>query len=410
VYHKGTLLYNLHRAKAEATRSGRAFMVEGYTDVIALDQGGITGAVATCGTAVGEDHIRLLARFTEKVVLAFDSDDAGARAAERAFQFHQQYPVDLAVLVLPEGQDPADFVSASGGEAFGELVERAVPLVEYMIGRALLGRDLSTIEDRNRAVKAGLGLLVNLDDPVRREEYARVLAGKINEPERSVMMQLDRMLTPESGGTAPVERSAATRLPPDEEVEREVLKLIVQVPELCADWSDRVAPDFFAKPTHRKAFDLIVESAGETRPNGSMTELLTRAQERGGEQLGRVVTALAMDPPKSPGEPTRDYAERMILRLEEFSLKRRADVVRKKLEKLNPVKSPAEHEALFEELIALEGARRRVREAGEAVGTSEQAPQQIPVGNGASGLPSATLVDTTQPDKQTEHGRAPTYE
>ncbi len=367
VYHKGTLLYNLHRAKAEATRSGRAFMVEGYTDVVALDRGGIPTGVATCGTALGEDHVRLLARFTDKVILAFDSDEAGARAAERAFQFHQRYPVDLAVLVLPAGQDPADFVNANGGEAFAALAQQAVPLVEYMIGRTLVGRNLSSIEDRTRAVKAGLALLVDLEDPVRREEYARVLAGKVGEPERSVMLQLEQTLAQENGRASQVERTAATRLPPDEEVEREVLKLLIQAPELCADWAGRLSPEQFGKPTHRKAFELIAEAPGG-RPDSSVSELLTAAQERGGEQLGRVVAAIAMEQPKSSGEPTREYAERMLLRLEEFSLKRRADVLRKELQKMNPVKTPEEYDRMFVDLAALEGARRRAREAAEAVG------------------------------------------
>src|SRR2546422_4060838 len=119
VYRKGSLLYNLSRAKAELARTGRAFLVEGYTDVIALDRAGIGTAVATCGTALGEDHIRLLSRFAQSLILAFDSDEAGARAAERAFPFFEQYPVELAVLILPEGLDPADFVLAPGGQAGG---------------------------------------------------------------------------------------------------------------------------------------------------------------------------------------------------------------------------------------------------------------------------------------------------
>src|SRR5207248_1406800 len=144
VYRKGTLLYNLERAKAEITASGRGFVVEGYTDVIGLDQAGVRSAVATCGTALGEEHIRLLSRFGEKAILAFDSDEAGARAAERAFAFHQAYPVQISVLVLPKGQDPADFAQAHGGgedarRAFEELAASAVPLVEYMIERTLAG-------------------------------------------------------------------------------------------------------------------------------------------------------------------------------------------------------------------------------------------------------------------------------
>jgi DNA primase len=80
--------------------------VEGYTDVVALDQAGVPEALATCGTALGEEHIRLLSRFAPSIVLAFDSDDAGARAAERAFAFHERYAVDLRVLVLPKGRTP----------------------------------------------------------------------------------------------------------------------------------------------------------------------------------------------------------------------------------------------------------------------------------------------------------------
>jgi DNA primase len=158
VYHKGSLLYNLHRAKAEVTRTGRAWMVEGYTDVIALDQAGVQAVVATCGTALGEDHLRLLARFTERLVLAFDSDEAGARAAERAFQFHERYPLDVSVLVLPQGQDPADFALAQGegaAEAFTALESEAVPLVVYMLERSLSGRPLDDVEAQTRAVQDG---------------------------------------------------------------------------------------------------------------------------------------------------------------------------------------------------------------------------------------------------------------
>ena len=86
------MLYNLHRARQAVARSGEAFVVEGYTDVIGLAQAGIENAVATCGTALGEGHFRQLSRFAQRAVLAFDSDEAGARAAERAFAFQEQFP------------------------------------------------------------------------------------------------------------------------------------------------------------------------------------------------------------------------------------------------------------------------------------------------------------------------------
>jgi DNA primase len=378
VYHKGSLLYNLNRAKVEITRSGRAFLVEGYTDVIGLAQAGVPAAVATCGTALGEDHIRLLSRFAERLVLAFDSDEAGARAAERAFQFHQRYPVQLSVLVLPEGQDPADFVLANGGEAFIELADTAVPLVAYMLDRTLRDRSLTGIEERSGAVRAGLSIVAALEDPVTREEYARRLAGRVGESENAVFLELQRVLASRSGEAgpsgnqavvaAPPARIQRARMAPEEEVEWEVLKLLVQDPFLCEPWAGRLHPDWFVKASHRKTFEVILE-AREARPTAPVGDVVALAQETRGEQVAKLLAALAVEPPRAEGEPGPQYAERLFLRLEEFSLKRRADVIRTELERVNPVKAPTEHERLFEELIALEGARRLIRSQAESAGS-----------------------------------------
>src|SRR5437870_679277 len=131
VYDKSRLLYNLHRAKSAISRTGDAYVVEGYTDVIALHQAGVESAVATCGTALGDAHLRLLSRFAQRAILAFDSDEAGAHAAERAYKYHQDHPIELRVLILPEGLDPAEFVRVKGSDAFREHATTAVPLLRY---------------------------------------------------------------------------------------------------------------------------------------------------------------------------------------------------------------------------------------------------------------------------------------
>ena len=123
--------------------------------------------------------------------------------------------MDVSVLILPEGQDPADFVLAhteAAGEMLEDLAGKAVPLVEYMIDRALLGRDLTNLEERAKAVRGGLELIIPLEDPVRRQEYARVLAGKVAEPEVSVMLQLEQLLGPGAGQSEP--KPATRRVPP----------------------------------------------------------------------------------------------------------------------------------------------------------------------------------------------------
>src|SRR5439155_1530740 len=118
----------------------------------------------------------------------FDSDEAGSRAAERAFQFHERYPVDLRVLVLPEGQDPADFVLAAGdraGEVFEGLVGGAVPLVEYMIGRVLLGRNLGDVEERARAASTASPSAIVARAQERGEVLQKIVAGLAIEPPAS---------------------------------------------------------------------------------------------------------------------------------------------------------------------------------------------------------------------------------
>jgi DNA primase len=373
VYRKGLLLYNLNRAKAEITTSGRAFLVEGYTDVVALDQAGVRTAVATCGTALGEEHIRLLSRFAERAVLAFDSDDAGARAAERAFAFHQRYLVDLSVLVLPKGQDPADFAQANGGgeeagEAFEELAARAVPLVEFMLDRMLVGRSLSTVEERARAARVGLDIVLALTDEVRRHEYARVLAGKLGEPEMSVLLQLERAA---AGGSATpagtADRARRARVAPDEEVEWEALKLLVQAPELVRHQLSAANLSWFAKPSNRKAFELILE-AGTAANGGAGNGSLVSVAQAKGEALGKMLAALSIEPLRAEGPVSREYAERIFLRLEEFAVKRDADAVRKELERVNPLTASDAHQYLFQRYVALERRRRELRAEAEGMG------------------------------------------
>jgi DNA primase len=361
VYHKGNLLYNLNRAKADVTRLGNAFLVEGYTDVIALDQAGIHTAVATCGTALGEDHVRLLARFAEKAVLAFDSDEAGARAAERAFEFFEKHPVELAVLILPKGQDPADFVLSQedAADAFAPLAEQATALIKFMIDRRLHDRDLVSPEEKMRAAKeVTREILGHVKDDVLREKYVRYTADRVGVSEKAVMFELDQLI---SGADSPASQPRPTRVPPSQTVEREVLKLLMQAPELCAGRLPELAAHHFATAGYRSAFELIRLGAG-----AEPAALVGMAQERSrGEQIGKLLAALAVEPLTTVGDVTPDYTKQVFLRLEEFALKREAEEIRKRLERLNPIKASEEYDALYEQFVRLEGARRRVRAAAE---------------------------------------------
>ena len=348
VYRKAEVLYNLQRAKASATRSGELFLVEGYTDVIAMVHAGVTNTVATCGTALGEGHFRLASRFAQRMVLAFDSDDAGARAAERAFEFVERFPVQPVVLILPEGLDPADFVDHHGGEALRELAAGAVPLVEYMVRRTVGRHDLSTIEGQSAAVAAAVPLLEQLGDPVRQSEYAHLLAELAGVSEGSVVLALEQQRA-----GRPVEvRQAVKRASAQERVEREMLRILARDDVAYRSIAPRLSDEHFRSSRNRQLMSLLRDADG--RVSGATAE-------GGDDEVVQALTALALEP--LDGDPLPGYPEEVWARLQEFLLRRRSVALRQELQKMNPVTDPR-YDELFQRLIAADGELRRLREHG----------------------------------------------
>jgi DNA primase len=348
VYRKAEVLYNLQRAKASATRSGEVFLVEGYTDVIAMVRAGVTNTVATCGTALGEGHFRLASRFAQRMVLAFDSDDAGARAAERAFEFVERFPVQPVVLILPEGLDPADFVDQHGGEALRELAAGAVPLVEYMVRRTVGRHDLSTIEGQSAAVAAAVPLLEQLGDPVRQSEYAHLLAELAGVSEGSVVLKLERQL---SGRPVEVQQ-AVKRASAQERVEREMLRILARDDVAYRSIGPRLSDEHFRSSRNRQLMALLRDADG--RVSGA-------SSEGGDDEVVQALTALALEP--LDGDQLSGYPEEVWARLQEFLLRRRSVALRQELQKMNPVTDPR-YDELFQRLIAADGELRRLRERG----------------------------------------------
>lgn len=344
IYRKHEVLYNLAAARGAVARSGEVYVVEGYTDVIGLAQAGLDNAVATCGTALGEEHFRLLSRFAQRAVLAFDSDEAGARAAERAFAFQETYPVQAVVMILPLGQDPADFVAREGADAVRQVAGRARPLVEHMLRRTLARADLSTVEGRSAAVADALPILERLTDPVRRSEYVHLTADLAGVSEVSVQ----QALAGRPGGRPEEIAKTMKRATAQERVEREMLRLLVRDPEASAQLRARLTLEHFRGPTNRRTFASIRDANGDVRA-------LVAGQD---EKLATTISALAVE--ELDGDPTPEYAERVWARLEEFRLKGESDQLRLELQKLNPTTDPG-YDDLFHQLVGVDGDLRRLR-------------------------------------------------
>jgi DNA primase len=344
IYRKHEVLYNMHRARQAVAKSGDVFVVEGYTDVIGLAQAGITNVVATCGTALGERHFEQLSRFATRAILSFDSDEAGARAAERAFGFQETYPVTAVVLIMPEGLDPADFVAKHGADAVRTAAASARPLVEYMVRRTVERHDLSTIEGQSAAVSAALPILERLGDPVRRSEYAGLLADLAGVSHASVAQSLSRHLGGKPAEVATTMKRGTAR----ERLEREVVRLIARgdlEPELAVtiDETD------LSTTKHRRLFVALRDASwdGSALVGADDTDLSTK------------IAALIVEPLE--GDPSPAYAEAVIDRLRTFVLKARSDDVRGRLQRMNPT-TDAEYDELFRELVEIDGELRRSKE------------------------------------------------
>jgi DNA primase len=252
IYHKSRLLYGLNWSKSQIVRADEAVVVEGYTDVIAFHLADMSVAVATCGTALGEEHLDLLRRFSQRVVLAFDADEAGAGAAIRGFDRSVPGDLDLRVALLPEGRDPADLVSAGDTGKLEAAIADSLPLLQFRIENELDRFDLAEPEARGRAVQAAAQLISLYPDPVVRHEYA-VLVSRRTGVE---VAQIEGANRPgQSGRISAAEPIAERPTTGGGRAEWELLRLLL-VNDPGARRHD-IGADLFSEPRHREAYELF---------------------------------------------------------------------------------------------------------------------------------------------------------
>ena len=226
LYSKSGTLYALNLARESIRRQGRAVLVEGYMDCIALHQAGVGNAVAVCGTSLTEDQVRLLGRFTKKVVVNFDPDDAGDSATLRSLALLLQGGFGVRVLALPDGLDPDAYIRRRGAAAYRQLLERAPSDFEYLLARARDKHPLETIEGKVGAIEELLPYLARVSNRIEREEKTRRLAEYFQVEETAVRAELQKAAG--GGGRRKLElgRSRKPSLSP---VERQLIKVILDL-------------------------------------------------------------------------------------------------------------------------------------------------------------------------------------
>jgi DNA primase len=282
IYKKSHLLYGLDRARREIQKAGYAIVVEGYTDVIGLHRAGIPLAVATNGTALGDDHFELLRRFCDRIVLAFDADAAGGRAALRGDELSVpvNLELDLRVAVMPPGVDPAEMVQAGRIDEFERSVARSLPLLQFWIERELEQFDLREPESRARALKSVGARLNRVDDDIARGEYARFVADRLRVDPGTVEQAIGRPVRRRFDRSSRPPRRPAQQDSPRMRAERELLRTVLNDAGLVHE----VDAGLFADDTMLEAFEILVDRAAGLEPgtpiplpdiDGPAAELLT---------------------------------------------------------------------------------------------------------------------------------------
>ncbi len=255
IYQKSRLLYGLNWAKGEIVARGEVVICEGYTDVMAFALSGAPNAVATCGTALADEHFQILKNLARKVVLAYDADAAGQAAAERWYQWEQRYEVEVQVADLPPGRDPGDLWNDDRA-ALPAAIERAAPFLQFRIDRLLASADLGSLEGRARAAEAAAAIVASHPSDLVRDQYVMKLAGDLD-------IDADRLREtvrrgPRRAPPRETTESAAPRLPPMDRRELDLLKWAIHEPEMVADWLDA---SLFHDESARAVFVLLSEAA-----------------------------------------------------------------------------------------------------------------------------------------------------
>jgi DNA primase len=304
IYHKSRLLYGLNLAKAEIVAQGEVVICEGYTDVMAFALAGVPIAVATCGTALADDHFLTLKNLARKVTLAYDADAAGQAAAERCYQWEQRFEVQFQVADLPAGRDPAD-VWKDDPQQLVAAVKGATPFLEFRLERLLRAADTSTLEGRARAAQAGAALIAEHPNDLVRDQYVMKLAGQLEiEPDR--VRDAVRNVHDRPHVRAPGPPTGEDRTPPQTMVDRrelDALRWAVQAPEMM---SGRLDGALFADPLAREAFTGLTEMPWH------------ECLERSSPEVSALLKRLAVEDLSEP-EPSEEVATRVVVNLVEAS-------------------------------------------------------------------------------------------
>ena len=391
LYKKSAVLFGIDLAKRDIAKGHQAVVVEGYTDVMAMHLSGVTTAVASCGTAFGDEHLAMLRRlmmddsfFRGELIYVFDGDEAGRAAALKAFDGEQNLAGQSFVAIAADGMDPCDLRLKAGDGALRDLVARRTPLFEFAIRSALSEMDLDSAEGRVSALRRCVPMVTRIKDPTLRDEYARQLSGWVGWDDVAQVIGRVREVAQRRGGTVRRESSRRAAVPakpsrqaaspdrPDPRdptlwPQREALKAALQYPAFAGPLFDSLTVENFTHPGYA-AVRAAIESAGGTSAGLTGAEWFDAVRQQA-EAAGGLVSELGVEIIRvDDDEKLPRYIGGVMARLQEVWVGRQIAEVKSKLQRMSPIEQGDEYHALFGELVAMEAYRRSLLEQASGDG------------------------------------------
>ncbi|WP_326637498.1 DNA primase [Streptosporangium sp. NBC_01755] len=376
LYKKSEVLYGVDLAKREISKRSQAVIVEGYTDVMACHLSGVPTAVATCGTAFGEEHIKVLRRLLldhtgsqGEVVFTFDGDSAGQKAALRAFADEQKFATQTFVAVQADGLDPCDLRIRHGDAAVRDLIAGREPLFAFAIRSVISRYDASTNEGRLAGLDAAAPIVARIKDQGLRKLYAVSLDRWLGFNDEGFVLDriMEVSLRAQPGPRQKARpRKIADLTDPTVRTEAEILKLAVQRPALLGPEFDVMGGEAFTLPEHLALYKLIADAGGTAAAGAGGREWVDRLLGGVNDSLRGLLTRFAVEEIRADLTSEERYAAGLLVALELITVTRVLDQLKSRMERTNPVEAPEDYKRLYAELVALEQQRRVLRERAAA--------------------------------------------
>jgi DNA primase len=389
LYKKSSVLFGLDLAKRDIAKGHQAVVVEGYTDVMAMHLAGVTTAVASCGTAFGDEHLAMLRRlmmddnfFRGELIYVFDGDAAGRAAAIKAFEGEQNLAGQSFVAVADDGMDPCDLRLKSGDGALRDLVARRTPLFEFAIRTALGEHDLDSAEGRVSALRRCVPMVARIKDSMLRDEYARRLAGWVGWADVAQVIGRVREEAQKRGNGSnrgAVVRPSGARVkvqghapnvdvrpdPADPTLwpQREALKSALQYPAVAGPVFDALTVESFTHPSYAAVRSAIVGAGGTSAGLAGGQWIEAVREQTASPAAANLVNELGVEAINvDDDDKLPRYIGGVLARLQEVWVGRQIAEVKSKLQRMSPVEQGDEYHALFGDLVAMEAYRRSLLE------------------------------------------------